>query len=333
MFASLVILMAACGNNEKKQQVVSNEQELPSVSVAEVQAKDVPQTSVYTSNIEAYVTNNIAPQSVMRITAINVEVGDFVKKGQIVAELDKIQLQQAELQMKNKEIEYNRLKGLYEAGGLSKSDLDAIELAYEVSRTTYENLLENTVLRSPVNGVITARNYDKGDMYAMSAPIYVVEQISPVKMLVGISEVDYTKIRKNDTVEISVDAFPDKVFKGKVNRIYPTVNPGTHTFNVEIIVPNNDRVLRPGMFARVTVLFGINHSPVIPDIAVVKQTGSGERFVYVLNEDKTVAYKAITLGRRMGSEFEVLSGLSEGEVIVTGGQVRLKDGVKVEVSK
>lgn len=333
MLAGMAFLMAACGNNESKQQVVSNVEELPSVSVAEVSAKDVPQTSVYTSNIEAYVTNNIAPQSVMRITAINVEVGDFVKKGQIVAELDKIQLQQAELQMKNKEIEYNRLKGLYEAGGLSKSDLDAIELAYEVSRTTYENLLENTVLRSPVDGVITARNYDKGDMYSMSAPIYVVEQISPVKMLVGISEVDYTKIKKNDTVEIAVDAFPGKVFKGKVNRIYPTVNPGTHTFNVEIVVANKDRVLRPGMFARVTVLFGINHNPVIPDVAVVKQTGSGERFVYVLNEDGTVTYKSVKLGRRISSEFEVLSGLSEGEIVVTGGQVRLKDGVKVEVSK
>lgn len=333
ILASVAILMAGCGNNENQQQVVSKAEELPSVSVAKVQAKDVPQTSVYTSNVQANIINNIAPQSVMRITAINVEVGDFVKKGQIVAELDKIQLQQAELQLKNKEIEYNRLKGLYEAGGLSKSDLDAIELAYEVSKTTYENLLENTILRSPVDGVITARNYDKGDMYSMSAPIYVVEQISPVKMLVGISEVDYTKIKKNDIVEISVDAFPGKVFKGRVNRIYPTVNPGTHTFNVEIVVSNNDRLLRPGMFARVTVLFGVNHSPVIPDIAIVKQTGSGERFVYVLNEDNTVTYKAIKLGRRIDSEFEVLSGLSEGEIVVTGGQVRLKDGVKVEVSE
>lgn len=308
-------------------------QEDPVVSVETVAARDVPQTSVYTSTVEPYVKNNIAPQSAMRITDINVEVGDFVRKGQVLAELDRIQLQQAELQLKNNEIEYERLKGLYEAGGLSKSDLDAMELSYRVSRTTYENLLENTVLRSPVDGVITARNYDKGDMYAMSSPIYVVEQITPVKLLVAISEVDYTRINKNDSVEIAVDAFPGRSFSGRVSRIYPTVDPATHTFSVEIIVPNKDRVLRPGMFARVTVLFGTNHNPVIPDIAVVKQTGSGERFVYVLNSDGTVTYRAVRLGRRMDYEYEVLEGLSEGERVVTRGQIRLKDGVRVKISK
>lgn len=327
------VLAVSCGNPDKGKTDNSMVQEDPVVSVDTVAARDVPQTSVYTSTVEPYVKNNIAPQSAMRITDINVEVGDFVRKGQVLAELDRIQLQQAELQLKNNEIEYERLKGLYEAGGLSKSDLDAMELSYRVSRTTYENLLENTVLRSPVDGVITARNYDEGDMYAMSSPIYVVEQITPVKLLVAISEVDYTRINKNDSVEIAVDAFPGRSFSGRVSRIYPTVDPATHTFSVEIIVPNKDRVLRPGMFARVTVLFGTNHNPVIPDIAVVKQTGSGERFVYVLNSDGTVTYRAVRLGRRMDYEYEVLEGLSEGERVVTRGQIRLKDGVRVKISK
>lgn len=327
------VLAVSCGNPDKGKTDNSMVQEDPVVSVETVAARDVPQTSVYTSTVEPYVKNNIAPQSAMRITDINVEVGDFVRKGQVLAELDRIQLQQAELQLKNNEIEYERLKGLYEAGGLSKSDLDAMELSYRVSRTTYENLLENTVLRSPVDGVITARNYDEGDMYAMSSPIYVVEQITPVKLIVAISEVDYTRINKNDSVEIAVDAFPGRSFSGRVSRIYPTVDPATHTFSVEIIVPNKDRVLRPGMFARVTVLFGTNHNPVIPDIAVVKQTGSGERFVYVLNSDGTVTYRAVRLGRRMDYEYEVLEGLSEGERVVTRGQIRLKDGVRVKISK
>ena len=155
--------------------------------------------------MQAYVKNNIAPQSVNRIKKINVEVGDFVKKGQVLAEMDLIQLQQAELQMQNKEIEYKRLKALYDAGGLSQSDLDAIELAYKVSKTQCENLLENSVLLSPINGVVTARNYDVGDMYAMSAPVFTVEQIVPVKLLVGISESDYSKVKKGDSVEITAD--------------------------------------------------------------------------------------------------------------------------------
>jgi RND family efflux transporter MFP subunit len=268
-----------------------------------------------------------------RISKINVEVGDNVKKGQVLAEIDKAQLLQAQIQLQNKEVELGRMKALYEAGGLSKSDFDAIEMAYNVSKTQYNNLKENATLVSPINGVITARNYDAGDMYAMSAPIYTVEQIVPVKLLVGISETDYTKVKKGDSVEITADALPGQTFNGKVRKIYPTVDPATRTFTVEVVIDNGNSVLRPGMFARAKVNFGMNNSVVIPDVAVVKQQGSGERFVYVLNEDNTVTYQKVVLGRRMGAEYEVLEGLSDGAKVVTGGMIRLKDGIKVIVNE
>ena len=332
--AMAVLVSAGCGSNaEKKTEQVAAVETVPTVSVVEVFTQAVPQEAVYTSTVQPYAKNNIAPQSVNRISKIFVEIGDYVTKGQVVAEMDQIQLQQAELQMKNNEIEYNRLKGLFDAGGLSRSDLDAIELAYKVSKTQYENLLENSVLRSPINGVITARNYDVGDMYSMSAPIFTVEQIVPVKLLVGISESDYSKVKKGDSVTVVADAIPGKTFYGKINRIYPTVDPATRTFTVEIKIDNNYKTLRPGMFVRATVNFGSNNSVVIPDVAVVKQQGSGERFVYVLNEDGTVTYQKVVLGRRMGAEYEVLEGLSNGAKVVTGGQIRLKDGIKVNVNE
>lgn len=333
IIAGAVVLAASCGNNEKKTETATVEVAAPSVAVTKVFVREVPQMATYTSTVQAYVKNNIAPQSGNRIKAIKVDVGDFVSKGQILAEMDQIQLQQIEMQMKNNEIEYNRLKGLYEVGGLSKSDLDAIELAYNVSKTSYENLLENSVLRSPITGVVTARNYDVGDMYTMSAPLFTVEQIVPVKLLVGISESDYSKVKKGDRVEIAADALPGKTFEGKINKIYPTVDPATRTFTVEVVVNNGKRELRPGMFTRVTVNFGVNNNVVIPDVAVVKQQGSGERFVYVLNEDGTVSYQKIVLGRRMGAEYEVLEGLADSATVVTGGQIRLKDGVKVSVNE
>jgi len=336
-FAAAVMAAVSCGNGKKAAPAAAAEEqvaeEAPLVTVVTVGKQEVPQTSVYTSSVEPYAKNNIAPQTSMRISKINVEVGDFVRAGQILAEMDRLQLQQAELQMKNNETEYNRLKGLYDAGGLSKSDLDAIELSYKVSKTSYDNLLQNTILRSPINGVVTARNYDRGDMFSMGQPIYTVEQIAPVKLLVGISESDYSKVKKGNEVNITVDAFPGKVFVGKINRIYPTINESTHTFNVEVIVPNKDNVLRPGMYARVTVQFGVNNSVVVPDTAIVKQTGSGERFVYVLNADGTVTYQNVKLGRRMESMYEILSGVEDGAKVVTEGQVRLKDGIKVTVAE
>jgi RND family efflux transporter MFP subunit len=336
-FAALAVLMAAsCGNNASKgaqQAEVAMADEAPTVSVEQVSVREVPQLSTYTSTVQAYVKNNIAPQMAGRISKINVEIGDFVTKGQVLAEMDKTSLLQAQLQLQNQEVELQRLKALYETGGISKSDFDAVELAYNVAKTQVENLEENTVLRSPVNGVVTARNYDAGDMYAMASPIYTVEQIKPVKLLVAISESEYSKVKKGNSVTITADAVPDKTFYGKVGKIYPTIDPVTRTFTAEVVVDNNYNTLRPGMFARVTVDFGSNNNVVIPDVAVVKQQGSGERFVYVLNADGTVTYQKIVLGRRMGTEYEVLEGLADGDKIVTGGMIRLKDGIKVTVNE
>ena len=333
--ASAALVAAGCGNKPGNQtaqtQVV--EEVAPSVAVVQVSSREVPQTETYTSTVQPYVKNNIAPQMAGRITKINAEIGDFVKKGQVLAEIDKAQLQQAQLQLHNQEVELERLRALYNAGGLSKSDLEAIELSYNVIKTQVENLMENTVLCSPIDGVVTARNYDVGDMYAMSMPIYTVEQIKPVKLLVAISESEYNKVKKGDSVEIKADALPTVTFNGKINKIYPTIDPATRTFTAEVVVANNYNSLRPGMFARVTVDFGSSNNVVIPDVAVVKQQGSGERFVYILNEDGTVNYQKVLLGRRMGAEYEVLEGIQDGAKVVTGGQIRLKDGIKVTVNE
>jgi RND family efflux transporter MFP subunit len=303
----------------------------PSVEVVTASKRDVTEESTYSSTIEAYATNNIMPQAGARIRKINVEVGDYVVKGQVLAEMDRNQLDQLELQIQNDEVEYARLKGLYEEGGVSQSDFEAAELGYKVRKTNYQNLLENTILRSPITGFVTARNFDKGDMFSMSAPLFTVQQVIPVKLLVGISENEYTKVKKGDTVSLTVDALPGRTFTGKVNRLYPTINAATHTFNAEVLVQNSDRALRPGMFARVKVVFGTNHRVVLPDQCIVKQEGTGQKFVYLLNNDETVSYVPVTLGRHMGTEYEVIDGVLEGDSVVFKGQSTLKDGVKVIV--
>ena len=333
IFAGTLAMVAGCGNGNSSSTTAEQQtaqERIASVSVMAVTAKDVPQEDVYTSTVEAYATNNIAPQSPSRIQKIYVEVGDFVRAGQIVAKMDDVSLNQTRLSMTNDSLEYHRLKGLYEEGGVSKSDLDAMELKYNVTRSQYENILENTILRSPISGVISARNYDRGDMYTGN-PIYVVEQITPVKLLVGISEADYTKVKKNDSVEITVDAIPGRTFAGRISRIYPTIDPSTHTFTSEIQVANADHALRPGMYARVKVLFGVNHSVTVPDNCIAKQQGSAIRSVYVLQEDNTVSERVVTLGRHFEEEYEILSGLGEGEKIVVKGQASLKNGDKVNV--
>ena len=334
IYVAAAVMAVSCGNNNSKtaEQPQAAEVRLPNVTIMAASYKDVPQSDVYTANVEAYAKNNIAPQSPSRIQKIYVEVGDFVRAGQIVAKMDEVNLNQSKLSMANDSLEYSRIKKLYEQGGVSKSDFDAMELKYNVTRSQYQNLLENTILRSPVSGVITARNYDQGDMYGGS-PIYVVEQITPVKLYVGISEMDYTRVKKNDVVTLTADALPGKTFTGRIARIYPTIDAATHTFTAEVNVANSDRLLRPGMYARVTVNFGSNHSIVVPDDCIVKQQGSGVRSVFVLQADNTVKEIVVTLGRHFGTEYEILSGVAEGDKVVVKGQASLKNGSKVNVQE
>ena len=329
------LLMTACGQKDTKTATTGQEapKAAPVVSVVTAQAEDVDITNTFTSNIEPFATNNIVSQTAGRIVSINAEVGQKVRKGQVLAKMDDVNLAKTRMQYINDSTELHRLTELYNIGAVSQADYDMVKLSLNVTKKTYENLAENTYLRSPINGVVTARNYDKGDMYSMAQPIFVVEQIQPVKMLVNVSESLFTQVSKGMEFDITVDAYPGEIFKGKVNLLYPTVNAATHTFPVEVICENKDQRLRPGMFARVTANFGTNHHVVIPDVAVVKQQGSGEHFVYVLKPDNTVKYTLVELGKRMGNRYEIISGINEGDRIVTEGQIRLKDGVNVTVKQ
>lgn len=327
-------LLSACGPKKDASQTQTTAapvQAAPVVSVVTATAEDVDITNTYTSNIEANAINNIVSQTAGRINTIYVEVGDKVAKGKLLAQMDDVNLAKSRLQYVNDSIELDRLTELHKIGGISQADYDLAKMSLNIQKKTYANLLENTKLRSPISGVVTARNYDMGDMYSMALPIFVVEQITPVKMLINVSESQFTQVHNGMEFEVRADAYPEEVFKGKVNLIHPTINVNTHTFPVEVVVPNNDQKLRPGMFARVTATFGSNHHVVVPDVAVVKQLGSGEHFIYVLKEDNTVKYQLVELGKRLGNRYEIVSGINEGDKIVVEGQVRLKDGVAVTV--
>ncbi len=329
LVASIALIAVSCGQKNDQQAAVLDE--LPKVTAAKCNAEYVPQINVYPTTIQADVVNNIAPQSAGRIKQIFVEVGDHVKAGQRLAIMDAVNLEKAKLQVLNDSIEYGRIKELHEIGAVSQSDYDAMTLAYDIAKKTYANLLENTYLDSPSSGVVTARNYDAGDMYAMAQPLFVIQDITPVKMMINVSETDFINVRKGMEVDIVTESYKDEVFKGKINIIYPVIDQRSHTFQVEIVCDNHDERLRPGMFARVSLNFGEKYNVVIPDRAVQKQIGAGDQYVYVLNDDNTVTYKIVTLGARMNDRFEVLSGLDDGCVVITTGQNKLRNGVKVDV--
>ena len=185
------------------------------VRIETVSAQDVEQISEFTATVEANISNNIAPQNPVRIEKLFAEVGDHVKAGQLLVKMDETNLKQTKIQLDNQELEFKRIDELYKVGGASKSAWDAQKTQLDVSRATYKNLQENTQLLSPITGIVTARNYDSGDMYSGGSPIFTVEQIRPVKLLINVSESLFTKVKKGKDVDIRLDVYGDEVFKGK----------------------------------------------------------------------------------------------------------------------
>ncbi len=329
MALAAAVTFTACGGSDNKGADATAEK--PEVKIADVEVQNIPQTETYTATVESDVKNNIAPNTPYRIENIYVEVGDQVHKGQLLVQLDASNLRQLKLQAENQQVEFNRISQLYSVGGASKAEYDNAKTQLDILNTQYSQLVQNTQLLSPVNGVVTARNYDNGDMYS-ATPILTIEQLNPVKMIINMSEILYRYVKVGQEMDITLDAYPDDSFTGTVSIVYPTIDETTHTFPVEIKVNNKDQKVRPGMFARATLTVENADHVVVPDVAIVKQVGAGDRYVYTYKDGK-VSYDKVELGKHIGDKYEIISGVDPGAKVVTAGMSRLANGVEVKVVK
>lgn len=324
-----IALLASCGGADRSANTESETSQKTKVRVEEVQLVPVDQNTTFTATIESEQVNNISPATGGRIREIRVDVGAQVRKGQVLVVMDKATLSQQQTQVATMKRDYERYKELYEVGGISKQQLDQAKTQLDVAEYALNNLDENTTLTSPVSGVVTARNYDPGDV-AMQSPILTIENINPVKVKVNVSESYYNQVVKGMPVEVMVDALGEEVFQGSVSLIHPTLDPVSHTFTAEITVSNKDLRLRPGMFSRVKMNFGTNERPLLSDRAVLKQVGSNDRYVFVEKDGKAV-YTLVQLGVRINDKYEILSGLNAGDKVIVHGNTGLIDGAELEI--
>ena len=321
-------LLAACA--EQKTQTAVEQPGVLTKAEPVVEAT-VELTEVFTSEIEPYKENDITPAaSGVHIDRILVDVGDRVQAGQLLVTLDPTQYTQQLVQLKNAESDYNRLLPVYEAGGISTQQIEQAKAQLDVLREVVANLKRNIEYRSPLTGVVTARNAEAGDLLA-GQPILHVMQIDPLKVIVNISEQYLPFVKQGMPVDLKVDIFPDRTFEGRVSLIYPALDPATRTFRVEVKVPNADRTLRPGMFARTTFDMGHKQGVMVPDVAVQKQVGTAERYLYVIVGDSVDERSRVELGRQVGDRVDILSGVAPGERVAVTALSKLYDGAKVEL--
>lgn len=216
------------------------------------------------------------------------------------------------MQAKTVEDDYNRLLPVYEAGESRPSRSSRPRPRLDVQREVVANLKKNIEVHSPITGVVTARNYESGDLFA-AQPILHIMQIDPLKVVANISEQYFRNVKVGMPVDLKVDIFPGETFPGTVSLIYPALDPATRTFKVEVKVPNAKRTLRPGMFARTGFNMGEKEGVMVPDVAVQKQVGTAERFLYVIKGDSVAERRRVEVGRQVGDRVDILSGVAPGE--------------------
>lgn len=304
------------------------------VETAFSEIKEVDQEMVLTGNVEPYEQNIISPSMQLRIQKIFVEVGDPVRKGQLLVQMDPSQLVQTELQLTHLEKEFARLDTLHKAGSVSQQQVDQMRTELDVTRSAYDNLKENTRLVSPLNGIVTSRNFENGDMFSMATGtgILSVMQIDPVQVDIHIPEEFFPLVENGMSVSMQLDVYPKAQFEGEVFLKHPTIDPNTRTFTVETRFSNKDQKIRPGMFGRVKMVFETLERVIVPDLAVQRQQGTNDKIVFVV-EDGKVIRKVVELGRRLDTFYEITGGLSAGEEVVVAGHAGLLDQAPVEVVK
>ncbi|MDE6442902.1 MAG: efflux RND transporter periplasmic adaptor subunit [Muribaculaceae bacterium] len=346
---SLIMLLTAasvfpsCSGTDKDKEKTEKTESNPVVSVETVEQRSVDQIGEYTATVEPELINNISAAAPNRIKEIYVDEGMRVAKGQKLVLMDDVnavtyqtQVDNAKANLNNVQINYDRAVELFKIGGGTKQQVDQMETqlinarnSLAAAERTLRNARENTVLTAPISGVVTARNYDPGDMTG-SLPVLTIARVQPVKIVINVTESELANVKKGMPANIKFDTYGDEVFQGTVSMVAPTVDPSSRTFGVEITSANTDNRILPGMFGRATLNLGTRERVVVPDKSVIKQQGSGDHYVYVYNpSDGTVSYNKVELGQRLGSEYELISGVEPGSQVVVSGQTRLANGRKV----
>ncbi|MFZ5940950.1 MAG: efflux RND transporter periplasmic adaptor subunit [Bacteroidota bacterium] len=291
-----------------------------------------------TATLNAIDETYMAPALSGRIRSIKVDVNDKVNKGDLLVEMDPTQYDQTRLQLATLKKDLSRLDTLLRYGSTTQQSYDQVKTQVEVTEVVLANLKENTNLKAPFNGIITGKYYNDGELFAPTpntpagkAAIISIVNMDELKVFANLSEKYLPLVKTGMSTEISTDVYPDQVFTGKVVNIYPTINPATRTFQVEVRLKNSDGKLRPGMFARVRMTLGKRDAIVAPAVAVLNAPGTNDKYVYIEKDGK--AHQVfVTVLKRYDDRFEITSPeLKGGENLIVTGNRNLTEQMPVKI--
>lgn len=329
------------------------------VEMAAVKRGDLAAHLTVVGNLIGLQTVEVAPKTGGRLQTVSVQLGDAVRRGQVMAkiedreireqvnqaeaslEVSKATIRQREADLKVAELNFDRSKNLFQRQLLAKQSLDDAESKYlaaeaqiDLSKAQLNQTdarlqelrinMQNTTVTSPVDGFVAKRYVDPGAMVSQNQPVASVVEISRLKMIVNVVEKDLRLVDTGDTGDVEVDAYPGEKFRGRIARVAPVLDPATRTASMEIEIHNSDNRLKPGMYARVSLVVEERKGALVaPKSAVIDF--ENKRGVWMPNEEKRARFVPVELGIEDTERVEIKAGLKEGDRIVTTGATAVRN--------
>ena len=334
----VMFLNINCGNkSEVKNEADSNPLLLDTVAVKVLITKpgEIKLMKTFTGNLEGEEQANVVSKISERVTSIKVKVGEHVRLDQLLLTLDRSgvtsQYYQAQAGYLNSGKDYNRMKALYEAGAISQQMLDGTKTSYEIAKANFEAAKSAVELTCPINGIVTAVNPNVGDLAVPGMPLITVASINSMKVIFSVGEGDLPNFAIGQNAEVYSELKPELIRKGRISQISKSADVQSRSFELRALFPNTaDRWYKPGMFCRVNVeLQKHTNVIIVPNISIMNSQNTAS--VYVINNGKAIL-RAVKTGITDGNVTEIISGVTQGEKVVTLGMNNLKNGSIVHIT-
>jgi membrane fusion protein (multidrug efflux system) len=338
--STILIISQGCGNKSEKKialEDIKDYTDTVSVESEIVKTGELSVTKLFSGTLEGEEQANIIAKIPERIMKINPKVGDYVKAGDILFELDKggaqSQFYQAQAAFLNAQKNFDRMQNLLKVGAVSQQSFDAVQTQYEVAKANFDAARSTVEITSPLSGIVATINVNIGDLANPQMPMATVANIGRMKAKFNVGELDVPSFFVGQSVEIYSEIKPDIVQTGKVFQLSKSANVQSRTFEMQAIFPNtSDRWFKPGMFCRVKANMKTQKNALTIPLAAVVKTSNADG-VYTINGNQA-HFQPIETGITDGKLVEIKSGLKEGDKIVTLGMSNLKNGtVVIETNK
>lgn len=332
-----VVILQSCGEKPEETDAKDKTSYVDTISVEAqmVELKELALTKTFSGTLEGEEQANIIAKIPERIMKLNVRVGEYVKAGSVLFELDKggasSQFYQAQAAFLNSQKNFERMKNLLKEGAISQQAFDQVETGYDVAKANFDAARSTVEITSPISGIVTAINVSIGDLANPQMPMATIANIGRMKAKFNVGESDVPSFFVGQSVQVYSEMNPDVIQTGKIFQLSNSANVQSRTFEMQAMFTNTkDRWFKPGMFCRVNVNMKTKKDALVIPIAAVVKSSNGDG-IYLINEDKSY-YKTITTGITDGNLIEVITGLKAGDKIVTLGMNNLKDGTVVVIS-